>query len=729
MALDSSAAPKKRVTLAAVQAAQPESKLGVPVWSPDGKRFIYLQDDDIRLYDVASRKERPLASLKTFEAAATPVAPEVPFPFEDRYIEEPPVQWSPDGRNLLIHAGGDIFEEPPVQWSPDGHNLLIHAGGDIFLLAVETGDWKQLTATAERERDPKFSPDGKLVAFRREHDLYVLEIASGKTTRLTENGSEALRNAELDWVYPEELGLGTAYWWAPDSKKIAYLQFDVSREPLYPHVDLLGAPARLEPQRYPRAGEPNADVRLGVVAVGGGGTRWMDLGEARDTLRARFYWLPDSSGIANERLNRVQNRLDLMIADAATGASGSVLSESDPYWINVNDHFRFLKGGKEFLWGSERDGFLHLYRYSIGGKQLARLTKGDWEVTSLACVDEKAEQIYYVSSEAAPLDRQLYRVGFDGGARTRLTPEPGTHSVTMPPDCRYFTDSFSSLTAPPRSVLRGTDGAVIAPLAAPGGKALGEYETMPSEIVPVKADDGTILYGRLIKPTGFDRGKKYPAVVKVYGGPGVQTVLNSWPGALNLEQAFAQNGYVVWMLDNRGGTGRGHKFETAVYRNLGEREVEDQKQGIRYLASLGFIDTKRVGVEGWSYGGYMTLRLLLLAPEHFSCGVAGAPVTDWRNYDSIYTERYMGLPAENGEGYKRSSNVAIAEKLKGALLIAHNLEDDNVLFQNTLQMADALERAGRQFRMLVYPGKAHHLTSGQKQFEQALADFFDACLQ
>lgn len=530
-------------------------------------------------------------------------------------------------------------------------------------------------------------------------------------------------------MYPEELDLGTAYWWAPDSKKIAYLQFDVSPEPVYPQVDLLGLRARFEPQRYPQAGDPNADVRLGVVAVAGGRTEWMDLGQIQDTLLARLYWRPDSSGIAVERLNRVQNKLDLLIADAATGASHTLLRESDPFWINVNGDFHFLKGGQEFLWGSERDGFKHLYRCAIDGQRLAQLTHGDWEVTKVACVDEPAGQVYFVSSEASPLERQLYRVGLDGGERTRLTRAAGTHSISMAPTCEYYLDLFSSLTAPPRRTVHRKDGAEAGMFFEADRKQLEEYEMMAPEIVEVKAAGGTVLYGRLIKPPGFRADKKYPLVVEVYGGPGEQTVQNVWLGVVTLDQVLAQHGYVVWALDNRGSLGRGHKFETAVYHDLGNKEVEDQKEGIRHLDSLGFIDAARVGVHGWSYGGYMTLRLLLLAPDVFSCGVAGAPVTDWRNYDTIYTERYMGLPLENPEGYKRSSNVLAAANLQGKLLIAHNLEDDNVLFQNTMQMADALERAGKQFRMLIYPDQSHHLKAGQEHFEEALVEFFDANLK
>ncbi len=292
--------------------------------------------------------------------------------------------------------------------------------GDLFLFSLDTGSWEQLTATAEAERDPKLSPDGARVAFRRGHDLYTLEIASKQVARLTDDGSATLLNGELDWVYPEELDLGTAYWWAPDSKRIAYMQFDIAREFTYPQVALGGLRAVAEPERYPQAGTPNADVRVGVVPAAGGVTRWMDLGDTRGYLIARVHWTPDSTRLAIERLNRVQNQLDLLLADAATGTAHSILSEADPYWINQNDLFRFLDDG-QFLWGSERDGFRHLYLYSLDGKQRKRITEGDWEVTDIAGVDEARQKIYYVSTEASPLERQLYSIKLNGKDRVRVS--------------------------------------------------------------------------------------------------------------------------------------------------------------------------------------------------------------------------------------------------------------------------------------------------------------------
>ncbi len=700
------AAGKKPVTLQDLASERMPPMAGAPDWAPDGKRFLYTEAGKLWLYDVPSRKKRELVSTAAFSAAATKVPTPERFDFENRRVREQFVQWSPSGRELLVSADGDLF--------------LFH---------VEVGGWTQLTATPEPERDAKLSPDCKMVSFRRGHDLYVLNLASRRETRLTTDGSDTILNGELDWVYPEELDLGTAHWWSPDSRSIAYLQFDVSREPVYPQTDLARMRALLEPERYPRAGDPNADVRLGVVSAAGGATRWMDLGESRDSLRARFYWLPDSRGIMVERLNRIQNELDVVIANASTGDSRVILHEADKDWVNIQDDPKFLNQGKEFLWESERDGFNHIYRYSIDGKLLGRLTQGDWEVSSLAGVDEARGQVYFVSTEAGPLERQLYRVGLAGGARTRLSQGPGTHSINMSPSCEYYLDSYSNLRTPTRRTLHNNDGAEWAVYSEPNRKQLEEYDIRPSEIVEVKAADGTVLYARMIKPASFDASKKYPVIVNVYGGPHSQSVRNSWAGGVSMDQVLAHKGYIVWQLDNRGTSGRGHKFEAAVSRNLGTKEVEDQKDGIRHLISLGFADPKRVGIQGWSYGGYMTIRALLMAPDVFSCGVAGAPVTDWHNYDTIYTERYMGLPSENVEGYKRSSNVQAAGNLKGKLLIAHNLQDDNVLFQNTVQMVDALERANKQFELMVYTNKSHGLARGRNHFNELTASFFERCLK
>jgi len=699
VALAAFGAEKKPVTIQNIPAP---ARMPAIAWAPDGKRFAWMEDKAISQYDVASKKKKQLVALG---------------PLEEKAVKAPRLEGT-DWQNRRV-------SEQSFQWSSTGQEMLISVQGDLFLLHTETGKWEQLTATAEVERDPKLSPDGRFVSFRREHDLYSLEAASKKVTRLTTDGSATLWNGELDWVYPEELNLSTAHWWSPDSSQIAYLQFDVGHESIFPQVDLLTWRALSEPERFPQPGTPNADVRLGVVAAEGGATHWMDIGEARDHLLARVHWAPDSRAVAFERLNRIQNRLDLGLADVRTGASKVLLTEEDSYWVNVNDDFQFLNKGKQFLWGSERDGYRHLFLYSMEDRHVSQITKGDWEVTQVAGVNEETHEVFFVSTEQSPLERQLYRVRLDGKQKQRLSGGAGTHSISMSPTTEYYMDTASSLATPPRRTLHERDGSQIAVYkeATPP-----DVEILPTEIVKIKATDGALLYARMIKPAGFSPDKKYPVIVMIYGGPGVQTVHDAWSGA-GFDQVLAQKGFLIWQLDNRGSSGRGHIWESKIYHETGARELNDQLDGIHYLATLGFADIARVGISGWSYGGYMTLYALANAPEVFKAGIAGAPVTDWRNYDSIYTERYMGLPEDNADGYRRSSPQTKAGEIKARLLILHNIEDDNVHFQNTLQMANALEREGKQFHMIVYPQKSHGVSGPQqKQMQQAMLEFFEKAL-
>jgi dipeptidyl-peptidase-4 len=558
-----------------------------------------------------------------------------------------------------------------------------------------------------------------------------MELATHKETRLTSNGSETLRNGETDWVYPEELALGTAYWWSPDSRSIAFLQFDVSREPLYPQVDLRKYRAMLEPQRYPQAGEPNADVALGVVPVSGGPTRWMDVGSTRyQYLIARVEWMPDARHLAVQRLTRIQDRLELMAADSTTGETRLMLRETDPYWINVSKDLRFLEDGKRFLWSSERDGYRHLYLYSVEGRLLRQLTDGAWELRGVAGIDTKTDRVYYLSSEASPMETQLYSIRLNGKDKTRVTNEPGTHAISFSPDGGYFADSYSNKETPSRRVLRTAQGTEYAVLRESNRSASNEYELIPSEVVTIKAADGkTELYGSITKPAGFQSGRKYPAIVVVYGGPGAQSVVNSFR-SLTMQQMMAHRGYVVWELDNRGSAGRGHLFEAGVNRSLGTAELADQKAGVDYLTSLGYVDAERIGVYGWSYGGFMTLNCVLNAPGTFRAGIAGAPVTNFANYDTIYTERYMGLPTNNPDGYKKTDLSLRAGNLKSNLMIVHNFQDDNVLFQNTLQIVDALERADKRFELMIYPQKSHGVTGPvRRQMLESMMEFFDRTLK
>jgi dipeptidyl-peptidase 4 len=706
-------AQKKPITLETMEEAAglaPQGPGNPVAWAPDGKQFLYRRGKELVIYDPATRSSKDLIDTSAMDSAAVKPAEteSQPFDWQNRRVRDTPVQW----------VGGEV---------------LYSTRGDVFLIQADTGKWTQLTKTPVAERDPKLSSDGKSVAFRREWDLYALDIASKHETRLTVGGSDTLRNGGLDWVYPEELDLGTAYWWSPDSTSIAYLQFDISHEPLYPHEDLRGPRPIYEPQHYPQAGENNPDVRVGVVAATGGSTRWMEVSGTRDdSLLARVGWTPDSRNVYVVRTNRVQNKLDLFLAAAGSGKSSRILEETDKYWLNVPDDPVFVNDGKEFLWLSERDGFRHLYLRSINSGQTRQLTQGSWEVTGIAGVDEAAGRVYFTSSETSPLERQFYSIGLTGEGKRQLSSGSGTHTIAMGPGGHFYLDTFSSVSpvsAPPRTTLHAGDGSELGVYREPNPRVTDEYEILPTELVNFRGPDGTLFYARLIRPAGFEAGKKYPAVVLVYGGPDAQGVRNAWMGA-DLDQVLANKGFVVWQVDNRGSSGRGHAFETPVFRKLGSTELADQVAGVEYLVSLGFVDRARVGIRGWSYGGFMTLNAMLNAPDVFRAGIAGAPVTDWHNYDTIYTERYMGLPKDNPDGYKNTALPAQAKNLKGKLMIAHNVEDDNVLFQNTVQMIDALERAGKPFEMQVYTEKTHAVTGAEaRQLNAAMVDFFERNLK
>ncbi|MDP9052878.1 MAG: S9 family peptidase [Acidobacteriota bacterium] len=695
------AAAQKPVTLEAVKDAPAHSTPKI-VWAADGERFVVNEKGQILLYEVRSGKERVIVDMDKLQQAAVPNPAPAVFDWTNRHVGEREIQWFADGRRLLVAAAGDLF-----------------------IVDVPKGRFEPLTQTSEAERDPKLSPDNRFVSFRRGPDLYTLEIASKAVTRLTTSGTDTLLNGQTDWVYPEELDLDTAHWWSPDSRSIAYLQFDTAREPVYPQVSLLNVRGVVEPERYPKAGEPNAEVRLGIVPATGGATKWMDFGDPRDQLPARVVWAPNSQGILAERLNRVQNKLDLLLADTATGISHAVLHEEDPQWINVRGEPRFLANGRQFVWTSERTGFRHIYLCGIDGKTQEQLTAGNWEVGSIAGIDEARRRVLFISNEESPTQAQLYAVGLEGGTRQRLTKTAGVHAISLAPGAAYYMDDWNSLTNPPRRTLFKGDGDELREFRAPDAAAAG-FEILPAEIVQLKAADGTVLYGRLIKPAGFDPAKKYPAIAMVYGGPGVQSVRDAWSG-VSWEQALAQRGFVVWQLDNRGSAGRGHKFEAVVYRDLGEHELNDQKAGLAWLTGRGFVDPARIGLYGWSYGGFMTLYTITRAPGLIQAAIAGAPVTNWRNYDSIYTERYMGLPQENPEAYERTSPIPAAAAMEGTkLLMIHNIEDDNVHFQNSVQMAEALEQAGKKFFMLVYPQKTHGVGGlERKQLLEAETAFFE----
>ena len=593
-------------------------------------------------------------------------------------------------------------------WAPNGEAILFIGSKALAWFELKTQTARILVQGKETIADSKISPDGKYVSFVRAHNLYVVNVADGKERALTTGGSEEIRKGELDWVYPEELDLKTAYWWSPDSKRIAFLEMDERKVSKYPLVDFESFDGDADEERYPVPGGSNPVVSVYTVAVTGGKAIRMDAGAETDQYIPRVDWLRDSKRVAIQRLNRSQTQLDLLMADAETGKSSVLLTEKDAYWINVADDLRFLKDGKRFLWSSERSGYRHLYLYRLDGNEIAQLTKGDWEVTGVEAVDEEKGIVFFDATEKTPLERHLYQVGLDGTGLARITEKDGMHASQFSPDAAAFVDTYSNAMTPPQQWISKVGGSAAILLNENKVAELAEYSLSPVEFLSVKTHDGMKLNAWIIKPPNFDAGKKYPVLVYTYGGPHAQVVLNQWGGPTFLwHQLMAQKGVVIFAVDNRGSTGRGHLFEEPIHLRFGAQEMSDQRDGVAWLKLQPWIDAARIGIWGWSYGGHMTLHAMFEDPEDFKAGFAGGPVSDWHYYDTIYTERYIGLLPKNEQDYRDSSPVEKAGQLRGKLLIAHGTGDDNVHFANTLAVVDQLIEKGKDVEVLPFPGRGH----------------------
>ncbi len=710
-------------------------------WSPDGKWLSFLQTTGSG------------ANAKIDLYAVDPARPSDPprvLVDSDKLRELLPASRRRDTQA----TGLGRLAAQQYQWGPSGKAILFISDDNLYWYELETQTGRRLLAERPagetREiKDARISPDAKWVAFVRNHDIWLAELASGRELQITRGGSEELRHGELDWVYPEELSIREAYWWSPDSTQIAFLEMDERPVTKYPVVNFLTTTGEIEWERYPKTGDANPVVRVGVVGIPPGGEvfltpRWMDTGSDASVYLARVAWLPDGKKVAIERLNRGQNRLDLLLADASTGGSRVLLREEDPHWINLADDLYFFRGANRFLWSSELNripgaphpntgGFRHLYLYDLDGKLLKQLTHGEWEVTSVNSVDEGRGHVYFTATEASVRERHVYRVSLETGDTTRLTTDAGTHSASFSPDSKFYVDSFSTALAPPVQYIQRADAphglAAARRLAGGASPALETARLQPPEWLTVPAGDGALLQAMMIRPANFDPAKKYPAIVALYGGPGAQLVLDAWGGTTFLfHQILAQKGYIVFTLDNRGSSGRGHTFETPLDHRFGQIELADQLAGVAWLKRQPYVDPARIGIRGWSYGGFMTLTAMFRAADVFKAGFAGAPVTDWRQYDTIYTERYMGTPQENPEGYKDSSPVNHVAGLRGKLLIAAGTGDDNVHFANTAELSEALINAGRYAEVQLYPGRGHGITDQPAQlhlFRRVLQFFLD----
>jgi len=688
---------KKNLTvdLVSIKNALIEPSITEVAWSPDSSQITYFRqkgkgDDPPKTlwsFDVKTRKERLLLD--------------------------------PTNENIKLSA---------YEWSPKGDSILLQSETDLWLFDVKTGSKKQLTKDGDEEECPAFSPTGDRVAFVKKNNIYTIDNASGKLRQLTNDGSDKILNGKLDWVYSEELGRDEprAYEWSPDGKKIFYLRLDETKVQQYPIVDYSTIPVSTTWQQYPKAGSPNPVPSVHIVAVGENKNWTSKLGTDVEYIGPRFSWTTDSKSVSYLTLNRPQTELKVHLWNPDQ-QDRELLIEKDPYWIDSVDPPRFLKNGKQFLWFSQRDGWLHLYLYDNDGKLIKQLTAGDWMIEQLTedqtFADEQHGWIYFASTKQDPRERHIYRIHFDGTELQQLSKQPGTHKPMLSPDGNFLIDDFSSVEQPPQVHLLQPDGSEITTIDQPKNQ-LAEHGLSKPEWIELKAADGTKLYSVLWKPQDFDPSKKYPVVIYVYGGPWGQEVRNELNGLLT--HLFTENGFLVWTLDNRGTPGRGHAFQTsAVYKRSGEIELQDQLTGVDYLKSLSYVDPARIGIWGWSYGGYFTLYAVTHS-DAFKCAVAGAPVTDWKFYDTIYTERTMKMPQENPEGYKKSSPLESAANLQSNLLIIHGLADDNVHPQNTMNFIKALIKARKPYQLHLQPGQKHGFRSDEAYAyrNQRLLDFF-----
>lgn len=583
---------------------------------------------------------------------------------------------------------------------------------DLYHYALDTHHVSRLTHSPGREEEVSFSPDGTFVAFIRHRDLYVVDVNARREYALTTDGDDSVRNGMLDWVYQEEIyGRGNfrGYWWSPDSERIVYLRLDDSEVPAFTVVDHIPYHPEVENWHYPKAGDRNPTATLGIVRSSGGETTWIDIGEYEPSqpLVVDVGWTPDSAHVVFQVQNREQTWLDLNIA-TPSGDRTHLLRETSDAWVNVNGPPTWLEDGS-FLWFSERTGWKHLYHHRADGSVVRQVTDGPWEVRELHGVDESTGWAYFSGTERSPIGRDIYRVRLDDSNSTRLSDAPGTHRAQFNPSLTRYIDTWSNITTPPSVRLHAADGAEVRVVDANRVTVLDEYRLSDPEFFQVANRDGFVMEAMMIKPTDFDPSQHYPVYQHVYGGPHVQRVTDAWAGSRYLFwQLLAQHGVIVWVMDNSTASGKGAVSTWPVYQNFGELELRDIEDGIAWLGEQPYVDIARVGIEGWSYGGYM-VTYALTHSRSFAMGIAGGSVTDWRDYDTIYTERYMRMPQNNPDGYDRSASRFSAANLSGALLLIHGTMDENVHMQNTLQFAYELQKAGKSFDMMIYPRSRHRL--------------------
>jgi dipeptidyl-peptidase 4 len=588
---------------------------------------------------------------------------------------------------------------------------LINYANDLFYYEFGNDRAVRLTNTAEEEVGEEFSPDGRMVSFIYKGNIYLADIATQRTRSVTSDGGDKIFNGRLDWVYQEEIyGRGNfkGYWWSPDSTRIVYLRIDETPVNEFVVVDHIPHLQELEITHYPKAGDPNPTVKLGVVNAAGGATGWVDTFKYNggEFLIVRVGWTPDSKKICYQLQNREQTWLDLNFADPATGKSDTLFRETTKAWVEVIEEPFWLKDGS-FLWLSERSGWQHVYHYSPEGNQIRQVTEGRWEVRAFHGIDEAKGLVYFSSTEHSHIAVHAYRIKLDGTGLARLTEQEGNHAVKFNPTFTHFIDNWSDVNTPTQVRLFNADGRLARVIDENKVESLKQYKLGKTEFLQAKTRDGFVMEAMMIKPPDFNPSKKYPVMSYTYSGPHAPQVRNAWGGTTYIwHQMLAQKGYIIWVCDNRTASGKGAESTWPMYKNAGELELRDLEDGLAWLKGQSYVESARIGLWGWSYGGYMT-SYALTHSKSFKIGIAGAPVTDWRLYDTIYTERYMAMPQNNPEGYKKSAPLTAAKDLSGKLLLLHGTIDDNVHTQNTIQFVYELQKAGKEFELMLYPKSRH----------------------
>lgn len=606
-------------------------------------------------------------------------------------------------------VGADVTVTSPASANEENTRLIYVKDNDLYLLNTEKKEFKRLTRNSAEEKNPTLSPDANSVAFTRDNNLFALDLNSGKEMQYTTDGSEVVYSGWASWVYYEEI-LGRpsryrAFWWSPDGKKIIFYRFDDSKVPMFPIYSSEGQHGNLERTRYPKSGDTNPGVRIGIVSVETGNIVWADFNEKQDQYFGPPFWIPDSKRVLVQWMNRGQDTLLVYGIDLQTGKKSIVYSEHQASWVDWLEGVEFLKGNKGFIIRTEKDGWMHLYWYGLDGKLGNRITQGKWAVTNIVKVDEENELIYFTAKKEASTKTDLYTVKFNGKELKRLTFGPYTHSVRLSPKGSYFITSYSNGTTPTRMALYAGNGKMVREMGDARTKEFDNYDVVKPEMFTIPTADGYNLPAYWTLPMNFDPNKKYPVLISIYGGPGAGTVSDSWRGLSS--QWLAQEGMIQMSVDHRASGHFGKEGVALMHRNLGKWEMRDYIEAVKWLQTKPFVDRSKICITGGSYGGYVTCMALTYGADYFTHGLALYSVTDWQLYDTHYTERYMDTPAENPEGYKFGSVMTHAGKYKGIMRIVHGTMDDNVHMQNSIQLIDTLQDLNKHFELMLYAGGRH----------------------